>query len=59
MKPNGEVGGTSEPPTRLSPTQPDPNLQERPFLVLDVRDQDEYNLCHIITGNFYFLLDIN
>ncbi|XP_067933943.1 centrosomal protein of 41 kDa A-like [Watersipora subatra] len=32
---------------------PDRNLEERPFLILDVRDQDEYNACHIITAESF------
>ena len=29
---------------------PDSNLEERPFLILDVRELDEYNTCHLISG---------
>ena len=40
------------------PSPPQPRVQPPvddscPYLVLDIRDRDEYDACHIISGKFF------
>lgn len=33
-----------------------PEVEALPYLLLDVRDEDAYKQCHIIGGEFYYII---
>ena len=49
MRGIGEMD-VNQPPAESSPQPVDDSC---PYLILDVRDRDEYDACHLISGRYY------
>lgn len=46
----------SETPKTVQSDRLDLEFQERPYLIVDLRDRDEYNANHIVSGNSFLSL---
>lgn len=43
-----------ETPKTATSERMDLEFQERPYLIVDLRDRDEFNANHIVSGNFHY-----